>query len=410
MSQDHGEQVLSYPLSSDSALEPPADWARLRQGCPVARVKLPSGDEASLLTRYEDVKQVLSDPRFTRQLDADDAARLSDTESGGVFNSEMARTIPQGGDAHQQWRRMISKWFTAKRMAALRPGMEAMADQLIDAMIDAMVESGRPADLKAAVGFPLPVWVICDLLGVPDSDRDRFARWSDALLNLTRYTQAEVDAAQADFGAYMSAHIAAKRAEPGDDLLCELMAATGADGHRMSDKELVATGLALLIAGHETTANMIGKMAAMLLADRSRWEQLLADRSLVRSAVEEVLRLDANPGIGMPRYIGEDTEVAGVVLPRGTTVMCSMGSANRDEKAFDGAGEMSLGRTPNVHLAFGAGAHSCIGQALARTELQAVLDVLLRRLPTLELAVRVEDLRPLEGLVVGGLREVPVRW
>ncbi|MFF5566167.1 cytochrome P450 [Streptomyces sp. NPDC012623] len=406
MSQDDAEQVLTYPLLSDSALEPPAEWARLRRGCPVARVKLPSGDEASLLTRYDDVKQVLSDPRFTRQLDADDAARLSDTESGGVFNSEMSRTIPQGGEPHQRWRRMVSKWFTARRMAALRPGIEAMAERLIDDM----VESGHPADLKAALGFPLPVWVICDLLGVPDSDRDRFAHWSDALLNLTRYTQAEVDAAQAEFADYMGAHVAAKRAERGDDLLCALMDATGADGYRMSDEELVATGLALLIAGHETTANMIGKMAAMLLSDRSRWERLLADRSLVRSAVEEVLRLDANPGIGMPRYIGEDTEVAGVVLPRGTTVMCSMGSANRDEEVFEGAGEMTLGRTPNVHLAFGAGAHSCLGQALARTELQAVLDVLLRRLPTLELAVTVEDLRPLEGLVVGGLREVPVRW
>ncbi|MEU7827625.1 MULTISPECIES: cytochrome P450 [unclassified Nonomuraea] len=406
MSQSQDQQALSYPLSREGALEPPAEWARLRQECPVARVTLPSGDEASLLTRYADVKQVLSDPRFTRQLSADDAARISDSESGGVFNSEMATALPQSGEGHLLWRRMITKWFTAKRMNALRPGIEAMAEQLIDDM----VRQGQPADLKASLGFPLPVWVICDMLGVPDSDRDRFSYWSDSLLNLTRYTQAETEAAQAEFVAYMAGHIAAKREEPGDDLLSELITGTDAEGGKMSDAALVATGMGLLVAGHETTANMIAKMMAMLLTDRSRWERLLADRSLVRTTVEEALRFDANLGFGMPRYIGEEVEVGGTLLPRGTTVLCDMAAANRDESAFDGAGEMDLSRSPNPHLAFGAGAHSCLGQPLARTELQAVLDVLLRKLPSLELAVTAEELRRVEGLVVGGLSELPVRW
>src|SRR5258708_15578205 len=139
--------------------------------------------------------------------------------------------------------------------------------------------------------------------------------------------------------------------------------------------------MGLLVAGHETTANAIGKMVAMLLADRRRWEQLLADRSLVRSAVEEALRFDANLGFGMPRYLDDDVEIAGTRLPRGTTVLCDMAAANRDEMAFDRADQMDLSRSPNAHLTFGAGPHSCLGQALARTELQTVLDVLLRRLP-----------------------------
>ncbi|WP_328610839.1 cytochrome P450 [Amycolatopsis sp. NBC_00345] len=400
------EQALSYPIPGPSALEPPVVWTRLRQERPIARVRLPSGDEASLLTRYDDVKQVLSDTRFGRLLNADDAARLTDSESGGVFNSEMANTLPQTGEGHQRWRRMITKWFTAKRMAALRPGITAMTERLVDEMVTA----GGPADLKARVGFPLPVWVICDLLGVPDADRDRFAHWSDHLLNLTRYTQAETDAAQAEFAAYLAAHLEAKRAEPGEDLLSGLIAVTDEDGEPLPDVLLVMTGQALLVAGHETTANMIGKMMGLLLAERGRWERLVADPSLVRSAVEEVLRFDANPGIGMPRYLSEPAEVAGTVLPRGTTVMCSMAAANRDERAFGGADEMDLGRTPNPHLAFGAGAHSCLGQALARTELQVVLEVLLRKLPTLELAVPAEELRRVEGLAVGGLRELPVRW
>jgi cytochrome P450 len=402
------EQVLSYPIPmpETAALEPPAEWARLRQECPVARVTLPSGDEAALLTRYDDVKQVLADPRFGRLLNASDAARLSDSESGGVFNSSMANTLPQTGEGHQRWRRMISRWFTAKRMAALRPTIAEMADRLVDAM----VAGGHPADLKASLGFPLPVWVICDLLGVPDSDRDRFAHWSDNLLNVDRYTQAETDASQAEFVAYMAGHVEGKRAEPGDDLLSELATVTDPDGNPLSDAILVATGQALLVAGHETTANMIGKMMGMLLSDRGRWEQVVADPSLVRSTVEEVLRFDANPGIGMPRYLGEEVEIGGTVVPRGTTVMCSMAAANRDENAFTGADTMDLGRTPNPHLAFGVGAHSCLGQALARTELQVTLEVLVRRLPSLALAVDTDDLRRVEGLAVGGLRELPVRW
>ncbi|TDD41948.1 cytochrome P450 [Nonomuraea terrae] len=406
MSQGDVQQTLSYPIPSEAALEPPAEWARLRQKCPVAKVQLPSGDEAKLVTRYDDVKQVLADPRFTRQLTADDAARLTDSESGGVFNSEMSKIIPDHGEGHLRWRRLVGKWFTAKRMAALRPQMAAIAEQLIDEM----VERGQPADLKASLGFPLPVYVICDMLGVPADDRDRFSRWSDMLLNLTRYTGEESTAAQVEFFTYMSGHVAAKRAEPGDDLLSELIKQSAVEGEGLSDMELLATGIGLLVAGHETTANMIGKMVSMLLADRTRWEALLADPSLVRTAVEESLRFDANSGFGLPRYLPEEAEVGGTVLPRGTTVICNMAAANRDDGAFENAGEMDLRRSPNPHLAFGSGAHSCLGQSLARTELQVVLEVLLRRLPTLELAVPVDDLQRVEGLIVGGLREVPVRW
>jgi cytochrome P450 len=370
----------------------------------VAHVSFPSGDDAVLLTRYTDVRDVLSDPRFTRLLNAGDAARISDSESGGVFNSPMGAALEGAG--HQRWRRMVGRHFTAKRMAALRPGIEAMTDQLIDRML----EHGQPADLAGALGFPLPVWVICDLLGVPESDRDDFAYWSNTLLDLGRYPQAEIDDAQARFVTYMAGHIAAKRAHPGEDLLSELTTSTDADGGTLTDAELVATGQALLVAGHETTSGMIGKMVAMLLADRRRWEQLLADRSLVRSAVEEVLRFDANPGFGMPRYLGENVEVAGTSLPRGTTVVCSMASANRDGTAFDGADEMDLSRSPNPHLAFGAGPYSCLGQSLARTELQTVLEVLLRRLPSLRLAVAPDELRRVDGLIIGRLHEVPVQW
>ncbi|TYB57770.1 cytochrome P450 [Nonomuraea sp. PA05] len=399
------EQVLSYPIPNDAALDPPAEWAELRSGCPVAHVKLPSGDAAKLITRYEDVKQVLADPRFTRQLTAPDAARLS-ADGGGVFNSDVATIIPDSGDGHLHWRRLVGKWFTAKRMAAMRPRMAQIAEDLIDDL----VKRGAPGDLRAALGFPLPVYVICDMLGVPAEDRDRFSYWSDTLLNLTRYGKEEIETAQAEFFQYMSDLITAKRAEPGDDLLSELLAAGGPDDGGLADLQIIVTGMALLVAGHETTANMIGKMVSMLLADRARWEALQADPSLIRTAVEETLRLDANSGFGLPRYLPVEAEIGGETLPKGTTVICSMAAANRDESAFEDAAEMDLTRSPNAHLAFGSGAHSCLGQSLARTELQVVLEVLLRKLPALELAVPVAELERVEGLAVGGLRTVPVRW
>jgi cytochrome P450 len=404
MTASQNEELLPYPIPNDAALDPPAEWEELRAKCPVAHVRFPSGDRATLLTRYDDVRQVLSDPRFGRGSEAEDAAQMSD--SGGVFNSMLAMALPQTGEAHQQWRRLLNRWFTAKRMAALRPRIAEMTERLVDEML----EQGAPADLKAALGFPLPVWVICDMLGVPDTDRDRFSHWSDLLLNLTRYTREEVAVGEAEFFEYMGGHIAAKRANPGDDVLSELIAVSEAEADPWPDTKLIATGLGLLIAGHETTANMIGKMVVMLLSDRHRWEQLLTDPSLVRTAVEETLRLDTNSGFGMVRYLDEDVDVSDGRIPNGTTVVCSMAAANRDERVFDHAAEMDLTRSPNPHLAFGTGPHSCLGQALARTELQVTLEVLLRKLPTLELAVPAEELQRVEGLAVGGLREVPVRW
>ncbi|MEU5592969.1 cytochrome P450 [Streptomyces sp. NPDC020298] len=421
MSPARGQEqaLLPYPLTGPAALEPPTEWVELHRRCPVARVALPSGDEAALLTRYADVRLALSDPRLSREgATSPDAARVADGESS-VFTSPMAQTL--NAEGHERWRRMLGRWFTAKRMRALRPAMEATADRLVDAM----VEQGRPADLVEHLAFPLPVYVICSMLGVPESDRDEFKLWSDTFLSTTRYTPDEVAAAYRAFESYMSGLIADKRTTPAgqavagqavaeeeQDLLTLLISATDAEGRPMSDAALTATGQALLIAGHETTAGFIAKMLAHLLSDRpGRWERLLADPSLVRPAVEEALRFDPNgSAFGMVRYVHEDIEVGGTVVPRGTTVVCSMAAANRDTDAFDHADEMDVARTPNPHLTFGAGPHSCLGQPLARTEMQTVLSVLLRRLPGLELAVDASELEQVEGLLTRPLRELPVRW
>ncbi|AUX21539.1 cytochrome P450 [Sorangium cellulosum] len=404
MSTDTSEQVLEYPFRAPSAVEPPEEWAKLRQGCPVAHIRLPSGDKAMLVTRYDDVRQVLADPRFTRNLAQDGAARITANEGGSAFENKDAADLA-GGEAHERWRRLISRWFTVKRIAAMQQRIEAMAHQLVDEM----VAKGPPADLVSELAFPLPVWVIAEILGISVEDRDRLAHWSNAMLTMTQFTQEEVDEAQAEFVQYLMGHVAKKRAELGDDLLSDLIRAAD-EGERIHEKLLLMTAQGILVAGHETTSNMIGKMVAMLLSDRRRWEQLLAEPSLVRSAVEEVLRFDANAGFGLPRFVTEEIELSGAKVPGRTTLICSMAAANRDEEAFERADEMVLNRSPNPHLTFGAGAHSCVGQALARTELQTVLSVLLRRLPTLELAVPPAELPRREGLLVGGIERVLLRW
>lgn len=396
--------LLDYPIPSDRAIEPPPEWEELRQQCPVAKVRLASGGEATLLTRYDDVRAMLTDGRFGRVIPASGTG-VGSQDDGGTFSNDPTGVMADE-EQHQAWRRLVNATFTAKRVQALAPGITARAEQLIDDMLAA----GGPADLVPALAFPLPVWVICELLGVPEDQRERFPYWSDTALSTTRYTQEEISAARQEFGAYMAALVEAKRAQPGDDLISELIALVDQNDPRLTAQTVIGTSMALLVAGHETTASHIAKMMALFLGDRSRWEQLVADPSLVRSAVEESLRFDPNAGFGMVRWVDEDIEVAGETVPAGTTVVCSLAAANRDEGTFEGAAEMDLGRRPNPHLSFGAGAYSCLGQSLARTELQIVLAALVRKVPSLELAVDVESVPRKEGLLVAGFDELPVKW
>ncbi|GDY58351.1 hypothetical protein SVIO_089740 [Streptomyces violaceusniger] len=291
------EAIPNYPFEQPNLLEPPKEWAETRAKCPVAHVRMPSGDVVGLLTGYEEVRGLLTDPRFSRNLEREGAARMSTTEDGGVFSRPSIGDVDnKEGPGHRRWRRLISRAFTVKKMEAWRPRIQQMAD----ALVDDMVAKGSPVDLRAALALPLPVQVICALLGAPSEDQDRFARWSETLLTLTRYTQAEVDDAQREFRAYASDLIELKRAHPGDDLLSELTQISDSEDGRLSHDELIATAVGLLLAGHETTSNMILKMTAMLLSERERYEAVLAAPALVPDVVEEALRMDANGGVGIP--------------------------------------------------------------------------------------------------------------
>ncbi|MCU7728476.1 cytochrome P450 [Actinoplanes sp. KI2] len=401
------EDLPAYPFRSGIPMQPPKEWAELRERCPVAAVQLPSGDAASLITRYEEARTLLSDPRFTRQIPADATAKVGASADGGVFSRQAATNMRIfEGEGHVQWRRLMAKAFTIRRVDSMRPRVEAIADELIDDL----VAGGPPGDLAASIGAVLPVRVIGDLLGVPKDDLHRFSAWSDRILTLTRYTKEEVDAARYEFGAYLAGLIERKRERPGDDLLSELISVSDSDDGRLELRELIISAMAILVAGYETTANMIGKMMAMLLTDRRQFEAVLADPSVVPSAVDEVLRFDTNPSIGVPRYVTEDIEVGGTMIAQGSTVIVSPAVANRDPRRFPDPERMDLRRPNNQHLSFGAGPHFCLGAPLARVELQVVLATLARRLPGLRLAVDPAELRVKQGLIVVGFEQVPVAW
>jgi cytochrome P450 len=257
------------------------------------------------------------------------------------------------------------------------------------------------------------VRVICALVGAPSEDQNKFAHWSRTMLTLTRNTQEEVDQAYREFNAYVSDLVDRNRANPGDDLLSELTQITDAEDGRLSQAELIATVRGLLLAGHETTSNMITIMVAMLLSDRERFEAVIDDPDLVPGTVEEVLRLDSTLSAigGVPRFITEDVELSGATVPAGSTLIPIISGANRDPAKFPDPDRFDPRRqNSNQHLTFGAGPHYCLGQPLARLELQVVLGTLVRRLPGLHLRDSPDTLRLRTGAMSGGLQDVWVTW
>ncbi|SDK47782.1 cytochrome P450 [Nonomuraea jiangxiensis] len=404
------EAIPDFPFDRPTALEPPPLLAELREKCPVAHVRLPSGDTATMVTRYDDARAVMADPRFSRNLAREGAARLSTTEDGGLFSRRRDGSASVGeGQDHMRWRRLLSGWFTARKMEVWRPRVQAMTDDLLDAML----AKGSPGNLSAGLGLPLPVRVICALIGAPSEDQDKFAHWSRVMLTLTRYTQDEVDRAYQEFTAYVSDLVDRNRADPGDDLLSELTQISDAEDGRLSQGELIATVRGLLLAGHETTSNMIAIMVAMLLSDRERYEAVIDDPELVPGTVEEVLRLDSTLSAigGVPRFLTEDIELSGTKCPAGSTMIPNVPAANRDPDKFPDPDRFDPRRENSAqHLTFGAGRHYCLGQPLARVELQVVLSTLIRRLPGLRLRDSADRLQLRTGGMSGGLQDVWVTW
>ncbi|MGH3965676.1 MAG: cytochrome P450 [Pseudonocardiaceae bacterium] len=373
----------------------------------IQRVTTPAGDPAWLVTSYDDVKALLSDPRLGRShADPERAARVSHS---AIFGGPMGHPSTEAAE-HARTRRLLAPAFSARRMASLRPRVTAIIADLLDAMAD----QTQPVDLHEAVSFPLPALVICELLGVPYADREDFRRWSDDAAH-------QADAARSQAGLmklwqYMRELVDRKRAEPGDDVISDLVAAT------VADPELTVDGIAmlsagLLFAGHETTVTAIDRGVVLLLTHPEQAVALRHDPALTEPAVEEILRAwlpmrtsGTEQAAGLPRYANTDFTFGGVTIQTGELVMLGLRGANLDEQRFPDPDRFDVHRTHNPHLTFGHGPRFCVGAPLARIELQTLFPALLDRFPTLRLAVPVESLRGRDELLTGGLVELPVTW
>jgi len=400
------EETPRLPFTRADALAIAPDYAALRRRAPVSRVLTPAGDPAWLVTSYEEAKEVFRDRRFGRSHPApEQASRISyaalqDGPSGDFETEERD---------HKRMRRMLAPAFSAPRMRALGDHIAELTDRCLDDMEAAReANPGEAVDLTDFLAFPLPVLVICELLGVPYADREHFRGLSERIAVMDGGEDAQ--AAMAEFMAYMTKLADAKRADPQPDVISD-MVAFQAEDPAFTDEDLARMGAGLLFAGHETTSTRIAMGTLFLLADTARRDRFAADPDgQVNQTVEEILRLTATSGTGLLRYAHEDVEIAGTRIMRGDAVLIAGDAANRDASVFADPDGFDPDRTPNVHLAFGTGAHVCIGANLARTELRTVFPKLFRRFPGLRLAVGIDEIPVRTNRVAGGVERVPVEW
>ncbi|MFD7653223.1 cytochrome P450 [Actinosynnema sp. NPDC059797] len=393
-------EIRSYPFTEPDDLVLDPTLLELQRDEPVARVRLPFGGEAWLVTRYEDVKAVLADPVFSRAAVMEPGADVPRTLPSMPTETNILSMDPPD---HTRLRKLVAKGFTARRTEQLRD----RAQEIVDGLLDAVEEQGPPADLVEALAMPLPIAIICEMLGVPFEDRARFRAWSDAAMAITAFRPEEIVAANEALRGYIAGLVEAKRADPADDVLSVLVAAHDNED-RLTARELVSFGAALLAAGHETTANQIGNFAYLLLRDPDRLAELRDDPSLVPAAVEELLRVTPLGGsAGFPRIATAEVELSGVTIAPGEAVFVNNLAANRDPSVFERPNEVDFHREHNPHITFGHGAHHCIGASLARMELQVAIGTLLKRFPSLRLDGGVTFKK---GRLVRGPQALPVRW
>jgi cytochrome P450 len=391
-----------YPFPRPTALQVPEQLAGVRSE-PVVAVTVPSGDRALLVTRYQDVRQLLVDPRLSRNLNRPDAARIS--RHNPMFQDQRIDPDPP---EHTRIRRLVMKAFTPARVAELEPFIRAVVDELLDAM----AAHGGPVDLNEAFAFPLPIRVICHLLGVPEEDMHRFRAWTDAFLSVNRVSGPQVGQAMRELTGYMAELIAAKRHRPQDDLISAMIRVRDDVDGALTEYELHWWCRLLLLVGYETTATQLGGGVAMLLSHPDQLAALRADPTLLDNAIEELLRWKlVGSSVSMLRYATDDIPLADTTIPRGSSVIPAVDSANQDPSVFPNPRCFDITR-PNAgaHLTFSLGAHFCIGAALARTQLRIGTAALLDRFDGLRLAVPADELVRCEGGLLDGFRAIPVTW
>ena len=384
-------------------------YAELRSEAPVYRAELPDGRGVWLVTRYDDVVAVLKDERFAKDwrsaMTPEQLAQIPPIPE--VMKPLSENMLDKDPPDHERLRRLVSKAFTPRLIERMRPRVQEIADTLLDA-----VEDKGGMDLIDDYAFPLPITVIAELLGVPVEDRNRFREWSDAAVSgdtTQEYVEKILLPHMQAFIDYLRALFEEKRENPKDDLISALVLAEEA-GDKLSEDELLAMVFLLLIAGHETTVNLIGNGTMALLQNPDQLQKLKDDPSLIKPAIEELLRYDGPVETSTERFAREDVAIGGTVIPKGEMVMVVIAVADHDPERFPEPDTLDIARADNKHLAFGKGIHHCLGAPLARMEGQIALGTLLRRMPDLRLRGSPESLTWRPGMVLRGLRGLPVEF
>jgi cytochrome P450 len=389
--------------------DPHRVYAVLREERPVTRARTALGMHVWLVTRYDDARAALVDPRLSK--DGTRFAALMERPTVGPdqpveFADSLARhMLSSDPPDHTRLRKLVTRAFTARAIAGMRPRIE----QIAAGLADEMAAGPEEVDLLDAFAFPLPMSVICELLGVPEGDRTAFRTWSNTLLgDGSAETTPARQAAQAAMVQYLATLVADKRARPAQDMLSEIVAVSE-DADRLSPDETVSMAFLLLVAGHETTVNLIGNGMLALLRHPDQLRALRADPDLTSGAVEELLRYDGPVDLATFRHTTEAVEIAGTTIPEGEVVLVALTSANRDLARYPAADQLDLRRDDGSHLAFGFGLHHCLGAPLARLEGGIAFRTLLNRFPDLALAGDPEELTWRASTLIRGLTRLPVR-
>ena len=410
---DSKTHVQKYELYGQAfKAEAYAVYARMRQEDPVCRQYRPDGEPIWFVTRYADVEAVLLDhTRFVKDL----SNALTPEELG----AERPRSTPEldrllfehmltaDGTDHRRLRSLVTKAFTPRMVEGLQGRVQMIADDLIE-----RIQEQQETDLIEAYVFPLPIIVIAELLGIPPDHRDRFRLWSNAFISPPynpTYDREEFVRLMKEFTDYLRQIFVEKRQHPQDDLITGLLEAEEA-GDRLNEEELFSMVLLLIVAGHETTVNLIGNGVLALLQHPGQLEKLKFDPSLMKSGIEEMLRYDSPVERATLRWTTEDVEMHGQVIPRGEIVRAVLGAANRDPAQFDDPDTFHITRPNNKHLSFGLGRHYCLGAPLARLEARIAIETLIRRMPDIQLNAPVTELRWRDNPVIRGLEKLPVAW
>lgn len=392
-------------VSSQFKANPFPIFARLRAEEPVCSTTLPDTTRVWLLTRYEDVNSLFKDERFTKERRKAMTAEQLRKQPWipPVFRPLERNMLDLDPPDHTRLRALVQKAFTPRLVEQMRGRVESLAEELLDA-----VERKGEMDLVRDYALPLPMTLITEVLGVPARDRDKFHRWSNVIVSVSQFNSTwRVIPAIWMFNRYLRRFFKERRAEPKDDLTSALIQAEER-GDALSEDELFAMVFLLLVAGHETTVNLIASGVLELLEHPDQMDKLQHDPSMIRTAVEELLRYTSPVFMGTERYAREDVTIRGVTIPQGEMALGVIGSANRDETVFENPDVLDLTRENNKHLGFGYGFHFCLGAPLARLETQIAISVLLRRSPGLRLKNTRESLIWRPGLILRGLKALPV--